>query len=279
MKLQTYHFEIKDLITQFVAAFDDIIINRYDKNRNPVNKVQVRYVYSPKQRVMYDLVNLAQNITVPVVAINITSVARDSNRVFNKLDGYFYSKGVSDSTGLPTTSHYNSPVPVNITVAMSIMTKFQTDMDQIISNFVPYNNPYIILSWRVPEDLVTGGFSIPQEIRSEVLWDGNINLEYPTDINASEKYKIVGNTTFTIKGWLFPAAQDDVGNIFYINNNFHNVALVTSVAELTAQNIVSPLSSGLISQNETVSISANPQITNIFYTPQDANVPTYIQIS
>jgi len=279
MQAQTYHFEIKDLITQFVAAFDDIIINRYDKNRNAVNKVQVRYVYSPKQRVMYDIVNLAQNITVPVVSIHITSVSRDLNRVFNKLDGYYYSKSVSDSTGLPTTNHYNSPVPVNITVAMSILTKFQSDMDQIISNFVPYNNPYIILSWKVPEDLVYGGFSIPQEIRSEVLWDGSINLTYPTDLNASEKYKVVGDTSFTIKGWLFPATQNDVGNIFYINNNFHNISLVTSVAELTAQNFIPPLSSGLISENETVSLSAYPQISNVFYTQQGANVPTYIQIS
>jgi len=279
MQAQTYHFEIKDLITQFVAAFDDIIINRYDKNRVPVNQVQVRYVYSPKQRVMYDLVNLAQNITVPVVSIHITSVSRDVNRVFNKLDGYYYSKGTSDITGQPTTTHYNSPVPVNITVAMSILTKFQSDMDQIISNFVPYNNPYIILSWKVPEDLATGGFSVPQEIRSEVLWDGSINLTYPTDISASEKYKIIGDTSFIIKGWLFPAAQNDVGNIFYINNNFHNVSLVTSVAELTAQNYTTSPSSGLISQNETVSVSANPQIFNVFYNEQNSNVPTYIQLS
>lgn len=279
MQAQTYHFEIKDLITQFVAAFDDIIIKRYDKNRNVINNVQVRYVYSPKQRVMYDLVNLAQNITVPVVSIHMTSISRDLNRVFNKIDGYFYSKGTSETTGQPTSTHYNSPVPVNITIAMSILTKFQSDMDQIISNFVPYNNPYIILSWKVPEDLAAGGFAIPQEIRSEVLWDGSINLTYPTDINASEKYKVIGDTTFTIKGWLFPAVQNDVGNIFYINNNFHNVSLVTTVAELTAQSYNTPLSSGLVSENETVSISANPQLFNVFYTPQGANVPTYTRVS
>ena len=53
------------------------------------------------------------------------------------------------------------------------MTKFQTDMDQILSNFIPYNNPYIILSWKVPTDLSPSGFAIPQEIRSEVLWSGS----------------------------------------------------------------------------------------------------------
>ena len=90
MKQETFHFEIKDLITQFVAAFDDIIIKRHDKNRVPQNKVQVRYVYAPKERVLYDLVNKAQNLTVPVVAVSITNVARDEDRVFNKNSGFSY---------------------------------------------------------------------------------------------------------------------------------------------------------------------------------------------
>ena len=275
MKNQSFHFEIKDLITQFVTAFDDIIIKRYDKNRVPANDVQVRYVYAPKQRVMYDLVNLAQNITVPVVSVHITSVSRDESRVFNKIDGYYYSKGTSDTTGQPTSTHYNSPVPVNISVSMSFMTKFQSDMDQIISNFVPYSNPYIILSWKVPEDLVSGGFAIPQEIRSEVLWDGNISLSYPTDITASEKYKIVGDTSFTIKGWLFPAKRDNVGNIFYIDSNFHVNRLITNVSDLTATTYTYPVTSGLYSEIETVSLSGYPQITDIKYITSKSNAPIY----
>ena len=273
----SFHWEVKDLITQFVAAFDDIIIKRYDKNRVPVNNVQVRYVYAPKQRVLYDLVNLAQNITVPVVSVNLTSVSRDESRVFNKIEGYYYSHGTSDTTGQSTSIQYKSPVPVNINVSMSIMTKFQSDMDQIISNFVPYNNPYIILSWKVPNDLVTGGFSIPQEIRSEVLWDGNISLSYPTDIAASEKYKIIGDTSFTIKGWLFPASTDEVGNIFYIDANFYNTRLLTSVNELSTVSYTYPASAGLVNDMETVSISAFPQITNVSYTDQSFNVPVYVQ--
>ena len=273
----SFHWEVKDLITQFVAAFDDIIIKRYDKNRVPVNNVQVRYVYAPKQRVLYDLVNLAQNITVPVVSVNLISVSRDESRVFNKIEGYYYSRGINDITGQPTSIQYKSPVPVNINVSMSIMTKFQSDMDQIISNFVPYNNPYIILSWKVPNDLVTGGFSIPQEIRSEVLWDGNISLSYPTDIAASEKYKIIGDTSFTIKGWLFPSSTDEVGNIFYIDANFYNTRLLTSVNELSTVSFTYPASAGLVNDMETVSISAFPQITNVSYTDQSFNVPVYVQ--
>jgi hypothetical protein len=146
VKNETFHFEVKDLLTQFIAAFDDIIIKRYNKNREVVNNLQVRYVYSPKQRVMYDLVNRAQNLTVPVVSVSITSISRDESRVFNKIEGYYYSRGLDDKTGQPTSINYKSPVPINIGISMSILTKFQSDMDQILSNFIPYNNPYIIIS-------------------------------------------------------------------------------------------------------------------------------------
>jgi hypothetical protein len=236
------------------------------------NKVQVRYVYAPKQRVLYDLVNLAQNITVPVVSISINSVSRDEARVFNKINGYYFTSGTSDTAPGSTSLHYNSPVPVNITVNMSIMTKFQSDMDQILSNFIPYNNPYIILSWKVPLDLSSSGFAIPQEIRSEVLWSGSVNLNYPTDISANEKYKIVGDTSFTIKGWLFPAKQDPVGNIFYIDSNFYATSMLTSVADLTATTYTYPTSTNLVTEVEHLSTYSYPQITNpITYTTSNAS--------
>lgn len=271
VKNYSYHFEIKDLITQFVNAFDNIVIKRFDITRTAKSNIQVRYVYSPKQRVMYDLVNKAQNLTVPVVAISISNVSRDETRVFNKIGGFYYSQG--DRIGNETTKSdfYKSPVPVNITINMSILTKFQTDMDQIVSNFVPYNNPYIIISWKVPEDMVEGGFSSPQEIRSEVLWNGSIALSYPTDITASEKYRIVGDTSFTIKGWLFGDPAFPASNIFYIDNNFYNASLLTEMTyeTLSTQTFTYPASSGLASDLEIVPISAFPQITNFDYTFQN----------
>ena len=71
MKNRAFHFEIKNLLTQFVAAFDDVVISRYDKNRQARQNIDVRYVFAPKQRVMYDIINKAQNITLPVVSINL----------------------------------------------------------------------------------------------------------------------------------------------------------------------------------------------------------------
>jgi len=266
VKNQTFHFEIKDIMTQFVAAFDNIIIKRFNDLRQPQSALQVRYVYSPKQRVLYDIVNKAQNITIPVVAVSIASIGRDDDRVFNKIGGFYFPQGTAENLKKGQTNYYNSPVPVNIGVNMSIITKFQSDMDQVLSNFVPYTNPYIILSWKVPEELVSNGFEFPQEIRSEILWDGNITMGYPTDIAANEKYRVTGDTSFIIKGWLFTAAYNSgtVSNIFYVDANLHTSTNITNYQELSTTNYY-PVSSGVINETETVSISGYPQITDINY--------------
>ena len=40
MNKQPYYFEIKDLITQFISAFDDVVISRYNKSRVIQDKIE-----------------------------------------------------------------------------------------------------------------------------------------------------------------------------------------------------------------------------------------------
>lgn len=245
MKKYTYNFEIKDLVTQFVAAFDDTVVKRYDKNRNAKSDIEVRYVFGPKQRVMYDIVNKAQNITVPAVAINIKGVSRDKNRVYNKLDKIYNYSTETVSTEIET------PVPINIDIDMSIITRYMEDMDQIISNFVAYNTPYIILSWSEP----SSNTDIPtREVRTEVLWNETISLEYPTDTTFTDKFRIVANTSFTIKGWLFKTQNRDSTPIYKITNNYRDINFTNIFSD---ENILS-----------TVIIDCAPVITDVYYNTQ-----------
>jgi len=271
MKLPTHYFEIKDLLIQFLAAFDDVVIKRYNKNRVAEASQQVRYIYAPKQRVLHDLINPGQNLSLPVVSVTIGSISRDNNRVFNKNAGFFApSNPVEDSPG-NVTFFYKAPVPINIDVKMSIITRYQSDMDQILSNFVPFNNPYIILSWTVPKE-----FNLPytQEIRSEVLWNGSINLNYPTDINGNQKAQIIADTAFTIKGWMFPDPQAPVKNIFKIDTQLTAVSTGVSLDygsyTFLRTQVISNTDPALsaFSNTETVTVSGRPQISEVkLYTP------------
>ena len=245
------------MLAQFVTAFDDIVIKRYNAQRQAQDKIAVRYVYSPKQAVLYDIINPEKNLTLPAVAVTIGGIARDNNRVFNKIDGFYYNGGSS-------TAFVKPPVPINITINMSIIARYQNDMDQILSNFIPYSNPYVIISWPVPKE-----FQLPnlQEIRSEVLWDGSVSMEYPTDLNGSTKARITADTTFTIKGWLFKdnSNQGPISNIYYIDTNVYAENIISNYYELSGNTYTYPPSTGLYSDKDSFELSASPSITNVFY--------------
>jgi hypothetical protein len=251
VKEYSYNFEIKDLLTQFIAAFDDVVIKRYDKDRNPKENIEVRYILAPKQRVMYDIVNKAQNLTLPVVACNITSISRDTTRVFNKLDSLYNKTGDRSRTNLLM------PIPINIEVSMSILARYLQDMDQILSNFIPYNNPYIIISWKEPTIID----SQTVEIRSEVLWNGSISLTEPTDLSYSDKFRVVADTSFTIKGWLFRNKNELSNQIYFIDTNFISTRGNFIVADTNYETFFNSLSD----VTDTFTLSATPTVSNIFY--------------
>jgi len=262
VRAKPFYFEIKDMVTQFIAAFDDVVISRYNKDRQEQDKINVRYIYAPKERVMYDIINENKTITLPAIAVSITGINRDENRVFNKLDGFYYQGTVGEEK---TSTHIKSPIPVNISLKVSVLSRYQTDMDQIISNFVPFCNPYVIVSWKVPTafDLTN-----EQEIRSEILWDGNISMNYPTELTSSKKARVTADTTFTIKGWLFKDEASPAGNIYYIDQNFNlenKLEYYDNFEALSGNSYTFPTSSGLLSDTESIYISGTPTVTDIFY--------------
>tara|TARA_R110000787_G_scaffold79296_1_gene173433 strand:- start:4310 stop:5452 length:1143 start_codon:yes stop_codon:yes gene_type:complete len=262
VRARPFYFEIKDMLTQFVAAFDDIVIGRFNKDRKEKDKINVRYVYAPKQRVLYDLVNETKTLTLPVVSVNVNNISRDESRVFNKLDGFYYQANIGEEK---VSRHIKAPVPINITLSVSVLARYQTDMDQILSNFVPFCNPYVIISWKVPKKF---NLSVEQEIRSEVLWTGDISMSYPTDLAASQKARITADTTFTIKGWLFKDTDDPAGNIFFVDNNFHNetkLEYYDNYESLSGNTYTYPTSTNIDDRVSSFELSGSPFITDIFY--------------
>ena len=260
MKNYTYNFEIKDLLTQFVAAFDDTVIKRFNKDRSVEQEIDVRYVFAPKQRIMYDVVNKAQNLQLPVVAVNLTSVSYDTDRVFNKLHNF------NNSGGTNTASSIRTPTPVNLTVNMSILCRYMQDMDQILSNFIPYTDPYIVLAWKEPVSDALASDVI--EIRTEVLWDQSINLNTPTETTYSDKFRIIADTSFTIKGWLFRNQNETSNPIYFIENNFINTSPTYSfnqaITSLEYEAFFDSLTADAGYDIDTISLSGIPEISNIY---------------
>ena len=241
MRKYTYDFEVETMITMFMSAMDDIVVKRYNINKEPEDSIRTRFVYAPKQRVLSDLLDKAQNLQLPVVAVTNGGISRDPNRVFNKIQGSYVP-----GTDPRFANKMLQPVPIDLTINMSIMTRFQQDYDQILTNFIPYFDPYIVISWRVP--------SYPdQEIRSQVIWSGNVATQYPFDINATQVARVVGETSFIFKGWLFKSAPAPEGRIFQINTDY------STLSELSTQYTEASLDS-TTTERKTLNAVPSPKI-------------------
>jgi hypothetical protein len=253
VKNYTFNWEIQTLLEQFVSAFNDVVIKRYTNKKtqvSPLSGIKVNYVYGPKQRIFNNLKTPAPGgLTVPAIAVSIASISRDANRVFNKNDGFAvpYNTTITPSDIL---KQIPQPVPININVNMTLITRYQSDMDQLISNFAPYCDPYIVISWKVP---TLDGTLSPYEIRTEVLWNGNINLSYPNDAGPTVPFRIVGDTSFTIKGWLFKKIDEIYKKIYVINSDYNAI-------DDTENSLLIDIDE---SYTEWYTISARPQLKRI----------------
>lgn len=220
MKKETYAFEISTMIAQFIDMYDDVIIRRYNESKEVQDRIQVNFVYAPKNRVLHDLINKAGHIKLPIIAVSLGGFNRNPNRVFNKLDGPMYN---TDPRTSPTFSKGYQPVPIDITINMSIISRFQSDMDQILTNFIPYNDNYTVMSWTAPHtDL---------ELRNVVKWSGSVSLNYPNDLTAQTAYRCIADTSFVIEGWLFKKPDSPVGMIYNVDLSFSALSSINKKYE------------------------------------------------
>jgi len=247
MEKYSYFREQYSIMTQFVAAFDNCFVYRFDKSGVAKEKIAVRYINGSKQRALFDIVNPAKNITLPAISINRKNLKRDSNRIQYK-DQNMYRPHINDKN----VSKIPLPVPVSCDVDVSIIANYKEDIDQIVSNFIPWCNPYFIISWKIPEEF---GMDFIDELRSEVSWSGSIDYEEPIDVDKSEKHRVIANTSFTIKGWIFPSMETPEAPIYTIKSNF---VPVSTGEEFTYASNLSDYSL------DTINISAFPEITNEF---------------
>lgn len=211
MKEYNHNKEIKIILTQVLDALGDLVIKRVEESTGlEKDKIHVNLRYSPKSRIIHDIVNKNQHIQLPVMALSITGISYDSSRTFNKISGFYTDVPNASSFG----KHYQ-PLPVNINLNLSILSRYQNDLDQIITCIFNFFHPYIVISYIHPE--------VNQEVRCVVQWDGNLNIQYPQDLNATTPYRITADSSFKVSGWIYRNYPNVVGKIYKIDHNFQSV--------------------------------------------------------
>ena len=104
---------------------------------------------------------------------------------------------------------------------------------------------------------------------TEVLWDQSINLNTPTETTYSDKFRIIADTSFTIKGWLFRNQNETSNPIYFIENNFINTSPTYSfnqaITSLEYEAFFDSLTADAGYDIDTISLSGIPEISNIYF--------------
>jgi hypothetical protein len=194
MKSRSYNREFIVATAMVLDVFNDVIIDRRDATGTVQKLIKVPCVYGNRTRILKSLENYNKTLKIPMFVLSQEGHNRDNTRVHS----------VNEVLGKTVTGHFDIRQiianPINMNFTLSMIAKYQEDIDQMVTNWVPFFNPSIYISWPNP--------SGNGNIKAPLTWDGDINIEYPVDIDETEPYRIIAEATFVLKMWIYPGMWD-----------------------------------------------------------------------
>jgi len=205
IKYRSNSFEFKIAQALVQRCFSNVVIGRYDGHREQITAIEVPTVNGNRSRLLKFLENPNQTLKPPVIAVSKEGFAIDSSRMHSLYDFLKLTSG-------GTINHQKRRgVPVNIEFEVSAIAKYQADLDQIMTNFIPFFTPSVYVTWKHPK------YS-DQTIKSQLLWNGNVQIQNPTDIGKGDAELWQMTTTFTFKTYIFAGITADSGSDTTITN-------------------------------------------------------------
>jgi hypothetical protein len=195
----TYHEIIKRTIISFGTLFNNIQIRHQDGSDNDISLIKVPIAYGPIQKFLSRLDEKPDPrnrvaITLPRMSFEMTSIQYDSSRKVSTIQTFQANK-----TGTGPVQVY-MPAPYNIGIQLSIMTKYQDDMLQIIEQILPYFQPQL----NVTVDLVN---SIGEKRDIPIILE-SISMSDDYEGDYSTRRSLVYTLNFTAKTAIFGAIAD-----------------------------------------------------------------------
>jgi len=208
-----YHQIIRKTIIAFGTLFNEIYIKHLDKDGDVYNEMKVPLAYGPTQKFLARLeqqadLNKPIAITLPRMSFEMTSIQYDSTRK----SGVTQSFKALDGNNLKKVF---MPVPYNVGMQLSIMSKLNDDVLQIIEQILPYFQP----SFNLTIDLVD---SIGEKRDIPIVLD-SISFTDDYEGDYSTRRILIYTLNFTAKTHLFgPIADSTDGLIRKVQVDYYN---------------------------------------------------------
>jgi hypothetical protein len=226
MKYRSYNKEIKIAHAMLRDIFHGIIIDRRDKNEEVQKEIRIPCVNGSRSRILKSMENRNKTLKLPLMTLTMDGMYRDEARVHSVNNVVQNEFGTAD---LDLRNHI--AVPMNLSFTLSTITKYQEDMDQIIGNFIPFFNPDLYVSYPAPYNI--------GNINAQIVWDGTIGIDHSDSVAETDPERIIAETKFIMKIWLFPGIDDGVTPledklIYKINFWYGTVEKEITAGELNA---------------------------------------------
>jgi len=191
-----YNEIFRKTVIGFGTLFNNIEVRQINNQNQIVSTLKVPLAYGPSQKFLSRIeqqpnLNTPIQITLPRMSFEFTGLTYDTTRKLTTTQT-FLSKSVTDSTDIKKTY---MPVPYNMDFELSVMTKLNDDMLQIVEQILPYFQPSYTLTINLIDSI--------GEKRDIPIILNNISMEDNYEGDYSTRRALIYTLNFTAKIYLF----------------------------------------------------------------------------
>jgi hypothetical protein len=255
-----YNEIMRKTIIGFGTLFNDIVIKKTNESGETFSEIKVPLAYGPKQKFLARLeespeLNRPFQMTLPRMSFEFVNLTYDPARKASATQTFLAGQSATPSNIVKTYL----PVPYNMDFELSIMTKLNDDMLQIVEQILPYFQPSYNISINLV-DTIGEKRDIPIVFNNIVMEDN-----YDGDFN-SRRY-LIYTLSFTAKTYLFgPTSTVNKDIIKKISINYNSGDSNSTTRDYTysieptatknyTNNVVATLSEDIDSTSDSILVS------------------------
>jgi len=220
-----YNEILRSVIIGFGSLFNDIEVQHKNDKDQTTSVIQVPIAYGPTQKFLARMqqeanLNRPIQITLPRMSFEFTSLQYDPERKTTKNQNF-----ITQTPDGSQIKRVYSPVPYNMGFTLSVYTKLNDDMLQIVEQILPYFQPHYNLSIKFLGNL--------NEVRDIPVVLDNIDMTDDYEGNFDTRRALIYTFTFTVKTYLYGPVTDITGDIIkkvtvgYVAGGTGNSGVVT----------------------------------------------------
>lgn len=221
MQIQSFNAELAMANLMFLRLFNNIVI-QHTSNNNITTDIKVNCQLGQRSRVFKNWYNAEKRaeMKLPMIVVNRTGYSRNGDRLNNMHNEVKYEM----------TSKYRkyellTPIPIDISYDVSILSKNVSDIDQIASNFMVFFNPDVYVTCEHPK---YEGI----KLNNQIIMSDNVTEEHPDELDSSADDFVSTTFQFTFKTYLFGGTQQAKKLPQYILSAYTSAVMSSYIYEL-----------------------------------------------